>query len=237
MKKIFIFIAFVCLSVFANAQSIQLHQSYNTDNINAPYSSTRAIVDYFGTSKNGNWNVFSWNTIDHTSLSTLLYVEYLLGNSNFYVHPEFRANYGFDNKAWSSTFQIGFAYLIPWENGPSFYLTPKYSLDFARVTYGGRTNSYYGHNIQFSINSAYENDYIYYEGYIDNTFLLTVNGYSSSDCGYSFFAEQKAYYKFSEAFQIGLCFVFNGTAMYKKEYSDANFFFCQPYFSLRFSLY
>ena len=189
MKKVIIALFFAVISVCVNAQSIQFHQGYDFK-VNSP--SQKVIVDFFWT--NDSWNVFSWNNfgINYNSIvpgstdaTSLLYVEYKLGNSNFYLHPEVRLNTFCENY-----YQFGFAYLLPFKS-VAIYLTPKYS--------------YHGyHDFQFSINSSYESDHFYYEGYIDTDWI--------SPCKFNvnFWAEQKFYYKVTERFHFGINLLFGG---------------------------
>lgn len=52
MKKIIFSLIAVFLSVLSvSAQSIEFHQSYGSDDRNAPYTATRVIVSHFFTSK------------------------------------------------------------------------------------------------------------------------------------------------------------------------------------------
>ena len=200
--------ALVC-ALTISAQSFELHQSYN-DNESA-WGKTRLISEYFWTSENGNWNVFSWNSFSENSLNALLYGEYKFID-NFYIHPEVRVNAGtFEYK--TITPQIGIAYLIPWNNGPDIYLTPKYSY-----------NDIVKNDIQFSINSSYETNAIYYEGYIDTNWIEALN----------VFAEQKAYFKVTKNLQIGAAVVFNSTTDYD---GGEGITHCQPYLSFRVALY
>lgn len=213
MKKFIItlMIAFTAI-LSANAQSFQLHQSYNDDN--TTWGTTRLISDYFWTSENGKWNVFSWNSYSQKGISGLLYGEYALGETGLYAHAEVRAQFGnFEYK--TITPEIGLAYLIPWENGAAIYLTPKYVYN----------DVYFSeHDFQFSVNSSYENDYLYYEGYLDTSWVK----------GMSIFTEQKAYYKITDNFQIGACLVGSVSKYY--DFGDT-FAHLQPYVSLRISLY
>lgn len=202
--------------VSANAQSIQIHQSYNS-----PSDETRVLVDYFWSSDNGKWNVFSWNAFD-SALNTnlLLYAEREIASTGLYGHLETRYNsFGGSLAGQNGSVQAGFAYLIPWENGPAIFLTPKY---FGGYEVGSKG---WANDFMFSINSSYENEYVYYEGYFDSQYAS----------GFSCFTEQKAYYKISERFQLGLC----GVLVASPDYKDSTFITCffQPYVSLRISLY
>ena len=214
MKKLIFSLLLAFVSVFTvNAQSFELHQSYNDSK--SAWGQSRLIAEYFWTSENGKWNVFSWNSFSENGISGLLYGEYMLGK-NFYIHPEVRMNRG-NFKYEDITPQIGIAYLIPWENGADIYLTPKYS-------YNDICGS--KHDLQFSVNSSYENDHVYYEGYLDTNWIDAMN----------IFTEQKAYYKLTKNFQIGAAVVFNSTTYYKSEKGE-NSSLIQPYLSLRVALY
>ena len=48
------------LTVMANAQSFQYHQGYD---FKSKSSAQQFIADFFWTSENGKWNVFSWNSM------------------------------------------------------------------------------------------------------------------------------------------------------------------------------
>ena len=220
MKKFILSFIFAFTAIFSiNAQSFQIHQSYN-DNKSA-WGSTRLISDYFWVSDNGKWNVFSWNSFSQNGISGLLYGERQINETNFFVHAEVRAQFG--NFEYSTiTPEIGFAYLIPWEGGASIYVTPKYVYN----------DVYFNkHDFQLSINSSYENDYVYYEGYFDTNWVKAM----------SFFTEQKGYYKITENFQIGVCVVADGYRAKISDFLGADIIstraHIQPYLSLRVSLY
>ena len=127
MKKfIFAFVA-MFMAVVANAQSFQYHAGYDTKSEKGYH---KFIADDYWTSADEKWNVFSWNSFDvnldnatpgSTAATALLYVEYKLGETDFYLHPEVRFN-----TADANYYQIGFAYRLPLKN-VSVYLTPKYS--------------------------------------------------------------------------------------------------------------
>ena len=216
MKKFIVVALAVVLSITANAQSFQYHQGYD---FKSKTATQKFIADFFWTSENGKWNVFSWNNfgvnydaINHgsTDATALLYVEYMLGNSNFYIHPEVRFNTWCENY-----YQFGFAYLLPFKS-LSIYLTPKYS-------YHGR------HDFQFSINSSYENDWFYHEGYLDTDWVpepttQTIIGSSAllssvtgstpvtakPDYSMGFWTEQKFYWKATRHFHIGVNIMLGG---------------------------
>lgn len=210
MKRLLsIVFALVC-ALTINAQSFELHQSYNDDE--SVWGKTRLIAEYFWTSENNKWNVFSWNSFSESGINGLLYGEYQFIR-NLYAHAEVRMDKGnYEYK--TITPQIGVAYLIPWKNGPDIYLTPKYSYD-------GICEA--KHDIQFSVNSSYETDAFYYEGYLDTNWIDALN----------VFAEQKAYFKITKNFQLGANVVFNSTTNYKHG-GEAH---CQPYLSVRVALY
>ena len=211
MKRLLsIVFALVC-ALTISAQSFELHQSYNDDD--SAWSKTRLLAEYFWTSENGKWNVFSWNSFSESSINGLLYGEYKFID-NFYIHPEVRMNAGnYEYK--TVTPQVGIAYLIPWNNGPDIYLTPKYSYN---DICGAK------HDLQFSINSSYETNAIYYEGYFDSNWIDALN----------IFTEQKAYFKVTKNFQLGAAVVFNSTTDYHGGEGNAH---CQPYLSVRVALY
>lgn len=212
MKK---FIIAVTIALFASitlsAQSFQYHQGYD---FKSKTVSQKFIADFFWT--NDTWNVFSWNNFGvnydsavpgSTDATALLYVERKLGNSNFYLHPEVRLNTWCENY-----YQIGFAYLLPFEN-LAVYLTPKYS-------YHDR------HDFQFSINSSFENDAVYYEGYLD-TDWVPVPGL---DYAMGFWTEQKVYWKATERLHFGVNFVGGGD-------TKGGLSFLAPMLTARVSLY
>lgn len=212
MKK-FITVLVLCLSCFVmKAQSFELHQSYNDDK--SAWGMTRLISEYFYTSESGDVNVFSWNSFSQNGISALLYGEYLLG-SNIFIHGEVRAQFGnFEYK--TITPEIGFAYLLPIPcDGLGIYLTPKYVYNDVYLS---------KHDFEFSINSSYEDDMFYYEGYFDSNWVK----------GVSFFTEQKVYYKFTPNFQLGFALVANGSKEYGVDEGTAHI---QPYVSLRVALY
>lgn len=210
MRKLLFVICLFFVGITAQAQSFELHQSYNDDK--SAWGQSRLIAEYFWTSENGKWNVFSWNSFSENSINGLLYGEYAIGKG-FYIHPEVRMNRGnFDYK--DITPQLGIAWLIPWKNGPDIYLTPKWSYNDICET---------KHDLQFSVNSSYETDKVYYEGYLDTNWFDALN----------VFTEQKAYYKLTQNFQLGACVVFNSTSVY----SGGGEAHCQPYLSLRVALY
>ena len=212
MKKIIAVLVLGLSCMVMNAQSFELHQSYNDDN--SAWGSTRLISEYFWVSDNEGVNVFSWNSFSQNGISALLYGEYLLYD-NLFLHGEVRVQLG--NFEYNTiTPEIGFAYLLPLGlAGPSIYITPKYVYNDVYCA---------KHDFQMSINSAYENDYVYYEGYFDTNWVK----------GVSFFTEQKAYYKIAPNFQIGLAVVANGTKVYDLDIHNAHI---QPYFSIRVALY
>ena len=192
-------------SLAIGAQSFELHQSYNDSK--SAWGKTRLLVEYFWTSEDSKWNVFSWNSFSETGISGLLYGEYKLGG-NFYVHPEVRVNNG-NFKYTTITPQIGIAWLIPWSGGPDVYLTPKFSHNDICAS---------KNDFQFSINSSFETNHFYYEGYLDTNWIKEV----------SLFTEQKAFYKITKEIQFGLAAVFNAS----KENTHI-----QPYITARVALY
>lgn len=200
MKKLFFILVTLVASLAVNAQSIQLHQSYNDNK--STWGNTRLIVDFFWS--NDNINVFSWNTGNETGMSNLLYAEFKVAK-NLYIHPEIRTQ--FNKFSYNScTPQIGIAYRLP-INSVDVYLTPKYSHN---DIYAAKDD------IQVSVNSSYDSNKVYYEGYLDTNYINDFN----------LFAEQKAYYKITDNFQIGGCAVV----------SYGNEFHVQPYASLRVQL-
>lgn len=217
MKK-FIFATILVLATImsANAQSFQYHQGYDFKS-EAP--SQKFIADFFWT--NDTWNVFSWNNFGvnydsavpgSTDATALLYVERKLGNTNFYLHPEVRLNTWCENY-----YQIGFAYLLPFEN-VGIYLTPKYS-------YHDR------HDFQFSINSSFENDAVYYEGYLDTDWVPAPLPLGlKADYAVGFFTEQKVYWKATERLHFGVNLVAGGD-------TKNGFYTLAPMFTTRVSLY
>ena len=217
MKKLISAIILVLVTIAsANAQSFQYHQGYDFKS-EAP--SQKFIADLFWT--NDTWNVFSWNNFGvnydsavpgSTDATALLYVERKLGNTNFYLHPEVRLNTWCENY-----YQFGFAYLLPFEN-LAVYLTPKYS-------YHDR------HDFQFSINSSYESDAIYYEGYLDTDWVpAPMPEFLKPDYAVGFWTEQKVYWKATERFHFGINLVAGG--------DTKNGFAClAPMFTTRVSLY
>lgn len=198
MKKfIFAFVA-MFVAVVANAQSFQYHAGYDTK---SEKGYQKFIADYYWTSADEKWNVFSWNSFDvnldkatpgSTAATALLYVEYKLGETDFYLHPEVRFN-----TADANYYQIGFAYRLPLKN-VSVYLTPKYS-------YHKKSD------FQFSINTSYENNLVYYEGYFDtdwgNKVQVTPD---AKKYAVFYFTEQKFYGKLTDRFQLGVNLLFGG---------------------------
>lgn len=214
MKKIILSLVAIFAFVTMNAQSFQYHQGYD---FKGKASTQKFIADYFWTSPNETWNVFSWNSFDvnyasetpgSVSATALLYAEYQFGKSGFYLHPEVRFNTWCENY-----YQIGFAYLLPFEN-LAIYLTPKYS-------YHAR------HDFQFSVNSSYENDWFYHEGYLDTDWVPAPmnDGYAMG-----FFAEEKFYWKATQNFHFGVNLMLGGDTKY-------GFYMVAPMFVARVSLY
>lgn len=224
MKKIIFSLIAVFLSVLSvKAQSIEFHQSYGSDNHNAPYTATRVIVSHFFTSKDEKMNLFTWNSFDRNATNTLLYTEHKLGKKNFYFHPEVRFDYWYgSNNSNSFDFKpmVGFSYLIV-KNGVAIYLTPKIMMTYDNV------NKWTDPNFQFSINTSYENDKFYYEGYVD----ASVNS-EHSNGKVDLFYEQKAYYKLTDKLQIGGCVV-SSVGNLGTTNTDC---FIQPYFSMKVNL-
>jgi hypothetical protein len=128
-----------------------------------------------------------------TDATALLYVERQIGSTNFYIHPEVRLNTFCENY-----YQLGFAYLLPFEN-LGVYLTPKYS-------YHQR------HDFQFSINSSYESDKFYHDGYIDTDWVPAPvpTGFPKPGFGFGFWGEEKFCYKFNNMFSLGAKLLFGG---------------------------
>lgn len=205
MKKIFAILSAIFIAVSVNAQSFQYHQGYDFKN---EVATQKFIADFFWTSENGQWNVFSWNNFGvnydsakpgSTDATALLYVEYRIANTNFFLHPEVRLNTWCENY-----YQFGFAYMLPFEN-LAIYLTPKYS-------YHDR------HDFQFSINSSYENDWFYHEGYLDTDWVpqiykdsvLGIEVTYKPDYSVGFWTEQKFYWKATRHFHFGVNIMVGG---------------------------
>jgi hypothetical protein len=209
MKRLILVLSVLISTLMVNAQSFELHQSYNDSK--SAWGKTRLIAEYFWTSENTKWNVFSWNSFSESGINGLLYGEYKFA-SNLYAHAEVRMNNG--NYAYKTiTPQLGIAWLIPLQEGPDIYITPKYSYNDICET---------KHDIQVSINTSYETKSIYYEGYLDTNWINAMN----------IFTEQKGYFKLTNNFQLGACVVFNSSTNYKHG-GQAH---CQPYLSLRVAL-
>lgn len=211
--------------VSVNAQSIEFHQSYGSSDDNAPYAATRVIASHFWVNEGGTMNLFTWNAFDRNATNTLLYTEHQIGKSNFYFHTEIRFDYWYgasNDNSYDFKPMLGFAYLIPWEKGPSIYLTPK-----IMTTYD--SNSKWSNpDLQFSINTAFEGDKVYYEGYIDTNWFGHVKDCTDSKT-IGIFTEQKAYYKVTEKMQLGGSVVFAAG----KLAPNMNNAFIQPYLSFR----
>lgn len=229
MKKFIFSLVMAFVSVLSvSAQSIEFHQSYGSDSENAPYAATRMIASYFWTSKNEKMNLFTWNAFDRNATNTLLYTEHQIGKSNFYIHPEVRFDYWYgteNSNAYDIKPMIGIAYLIPWNNGPAIYLTPK-----IMTTYDKNTK-WSNPDLQISINTSYENDKFYYEGYIDTNWFGHVKDCPDSNT-IGVFAEQKGYYKMTDKLQIGASIVVTAGKL-APLMTDA---FVQPYFSMKVNL-
>ena len=219
MKRLLITFAIALFAIAANAQSFQYHQGYDFKSQSA---TQKFIVDFFWTSENGKWNVFSWNNLGvnynatvpgSTDATALLYAEYKLGNSNFYLHPEVRLNTWCENY-----YQFGFAYLLPFEN-LAIYLTPKFS-------YHDRPD------FQFSINSSYENEWFYHEGYFDTDWIPATPLPGAPDTGFcmGYWTEQKFYYKVFKNFHFGVNLMLGGD-------TKNGLSVCAPMFVARVSLY
>ena len=205
MKKLIVLLSVMVYSLTIGAQSFELHQTYKDSK--SEWGKTRLLVEYFWTSEDGNWNVFSWNNFSENGLSGLLYGEYKV-RGNLYIHPEIRVNNGTFEYT-TITPQLGIAWLIPWSGGPDIYLTPKFSHNDICAS---------KNDFQFSVNSSYETDHFYYEGYIDTNWIKEA----------SLFAEQKAYYKITRNLQIGAAAVVSAVPGQTH---------CQPYISARVALY
>lgn len=221
MKKFILTIVFVLATLLSvNAQSIQIMQSYNTNDskfTKSGYTSTRVLVDYFYTSDNGKWNVYSWNSFDTgINANLLLYAEREIGNTNLYGHLETRFNSYTNGQIMNGSVQAGFSYQIPWENGASISLVPQYCGGYMVGTKG------WGNDFMFSINSSYDGKHVYYEGYYDSWYVH----------GFNCFTEQSVYYKIAERFQVGLC----GVLVAGKEYGGEGFCVAQPYVAVRIVL-
>lgn len=209
MKKLLVIFVALVTVLTASAQSIEFHQSYGSDSENAPYAATRVIASYFWS--NEKMNLFTWNSFDRNATNTLLYTEHRLGKSSFYVHPEVRFDYWYgpnNDNAYDIKPQLGFSYLIP---GTGIFLTPKATITYDKIA--GWSNP----DLQFSVNSSHETKNLYYEGYVDTEWFN----------GISLFAEQKAYYKMTDRFQIGASVVVS---------VGKGAFFAQPYFSIKTNL-
>ena len=211
-------------NISVSAQSIELHQSYGTDSENAPYAATRVIGSYFWSTCEGDMNLFSWNAFDRNAANTVLYTEHQIGKSNWFVHPEIRFDYWYgplNSNDFDFKPMLGVAYLIPMHGNLCVYLTPKIMTTYDKF-YGEWTNP----DLQFSVNTSFENDYVYYEGYIDTNWFGHTFG-SVKTIG--MFTEQKGYFKMAEHFQIGLSLVMSAG----KLSCDTKGFFAQPYISFR----
>lgn len=227
MKKFIFGLVMAFISVLSvSAQSIEFHQSYAPKSDNAPYAATRVIASHFWTSKNEKMNLFTWNAIDRNATNTVLYTEHQIGKSNFYVHPEVRFDYWYgceNSNSYDFKPMVGVAYLLPIKNGPAIYVTPK-----VMTTYDNVSDGWTNPDLQVSINSSYENDKVYYEGYIDTNWIK--NEGERSNVGV--FAEQKAYYKMTDKFQIGGSVVFTAGKLAPAK-DDV---FVQPYLSVRVTM-
>lgn len=220
MKKFITSIILALVAVMSlNAQSFQWHQSYPSDD---GMPNQKYIADYFWTSANGKFNVFSWNEFqvakdDFVAGTALLYGEYQLGKSNFYLHEEVRLFTHSNN-----FYMTGFAYLLPFKNqNLGVYLTPMYA--------------WHGfHDFQFSINSSYDSEKFYYEGFFDSNWIgkeYTLDGLTPVEktvIAPSCYTEQKFYYKLNEMFQVGTNLAFAA--------SSAGVVF-RPYLVLRVQLF
>ena len=180
-----------------NAQSFQWHQSYRADD---GLPNQKFIMDYFWS--NDKFNVFSWNEFQigkgqTTSATALLYVEYQLGNTGLYLHPEVRLFTASNN-----FYYAGLSYRLPFKNQDlGIYLVSMFA--------------WHGYaDYQFSINSSYETPHFYYEGFFDSNWVgrekiignpdMTERSVFSPSC----YTEQKFYYKINETFHIGANLVF-----------------------------
>ena len=227
MKKILVIIAAVLMAASASAQSFQYHQGYDFKS-DAP--SQKFIADFFWS--DDYWNIFSWNnfgvnydamTPGSTDATALLYAERRIGTTNFFIHPEVRLNTCCENY-----YQLGFAYQLPLKD-LAIYLTPKYS-------YHDR------HDFQFSINSSYESEKFYHEGYLDTDWVnptTTSISFGGVDIVVkpdgpknvvNFWTEQKFYYKFTETFHFGVNLMLGGNTY-------DGFTVVAPMFVARVSLY
>ena len=188
MKKFIFTIILAVISLGLNAQSFQWHQSYKADD---GMPNQKYIADYYWVSQNEKFNVFSWNEFqvakgDFVAGTALLYGEYMLGNTNLYLHEEVRLFTHAHN-----FYMTGLAYKIPFKNqNLGVFLTPMYA--------------WHGYSdFQFSINSSYDSQYFYYEGFFDSNWVGLDFFTGESVFEPSCYTEQKFYYKINEMFNIG----------------------------------
>lgn len=192
------------------AQSFSYHQGFD---FKSNVTTQKFLADFFWS--DNTWNVFSWNNFNVNygsaapgalDATALLYVERRIGTSNFFVHPEVRFNTMSENY-----YQFGFSYLLPF-NTLGVYLTLKYS-------YHAR------HDVQFSINSSYDVNRFYHEGYFDIDCVSPTPEYMMS-----FFAEEKFYWKATDNIHLGVNLMFGGNTL-------TGFQCISPMFTCRISLY
>ena len=93
MKKVMMVLLASLIAATGFSQSLTYMQGFDFNNgLNKP--TQKLVADYFYTNAENNINVFSyneWTIADNQGYGYMvLYGEYRIGNSNFWIHPETR---------------------------------------------------------------------------------------------------------------------------------------------------
>lgn len=206
MKKIFTLAIALIMSAMTFAQSF--------DYMVSPYN-MKFLAEFFAS--NEKYNAFSyneWQAMPFEQLDngvpmnalTLDYVEYKIGQSDFYVHPEIRLNSNpfFD----VNSYYIGIAYHIPIK-AVDIYVVPMYR------RHGDKNGK---NEFQLSINTSGDYEHFYYQGYFD---LYTGNGVVAM-------TEQRFYWKAYKGMQVGVNITASSDNTFVQNYVN-------PYLAIRYA--
>ena len=175
MKKILLVLGFLFVALTAKSQSMSFMGTW---------TGPKFVSDYFWS--NDKVNVFSTNEVTYfnseLSLMTRDYAEFRLGNSNFYVHPEFQV---FSDMSYAGLAPPGPQLPIDW-----MCIMPV-------VLY--RYDNVEGHTYHVELNTSGDWWRIHYEGYIDLWGIKSLNKAT----------EQKVFFKVTENVQLGVDFLYD----------------------------
>lgn len=215
MKKVFLALAMLCMTVFASAQG--------SFDIQVSPQNMKFFAEFFHAGE--NYNAYSynevqshtWNMLDSiggnpSNIQSLNYIEYRLFD-NFYIHPEVRFNTAFTN-----SYYIGIAYRIPIK-AMDIYIVPMYRRNGDK----GGTNEF-----QLSINTSADWEYFYYQGYID---MYTNQKHWGCKDNVVAFTEQRFYWKAYNGLQLGV----NITATTDPEFMPKAEWYINPYLAVRYA--